>query len=93
MVVAEVELDQAVAEQRMLDRGPEFPRALRLEIGIAAVDPLGRKVGEADEVVEVELGDRAPDRQLGVPAAARLPVERQVRLQELERAVRGRRRR
>ena len=37
-IVPDVELEQAVAEQRMLDGRPEFPGALRLEVGVAAGD-------------------------------------------------------
>ena len=42
-VVADVELEQAVAEQRMLDGRAELPCALRLEIGVAAGDALRRR--------------------------------------------------
>ena len=52
--------------------------------------PLTRSLlssADADEVEEIELGDRSPDGELRMPAAARLPVERQARLEEFERAV------
>src|SRR5258705_7987824 len=88
-VMAEVELDQPVAKQRMVDRGPEFPGALRLKVGVAAVDPPRRKVAEADEIVKVELGDGPFDRQLGVPPATWLPIQGDVGFEEFQRPVRG----
>src|SRR5437763_1878130 len=86
--MAEVDLEEPIAEQRMIDARAIFPRALRLEIGIAPGNPVDRQVSDADEIIEVELRDRPTDRNLGVPATARFPVERQTRLQELERPVR-----
>ena len=66
---------------------PRIPRSRWAKLRIAAVDALLRKVGDADEIVEIELGHRPPDAQLRVPAAARFPVERQARLEEFEAAV------
>ena len=41
-VMAEVQLEQPVAEQRMFDGRPEFPGPLRLQVRVAAVDTVGR---------------------------------------------------
>ena len=62
-VIADVELGEAVAEQRMLDRAAKFPGLLRHQVGIAGIDAIGREFGRADEVVEIELGDGALGRQ------------------------------
>src|SRR6478672_4236818 len=86
-IVAEVELEQAVAEDRVFDGGSEFPRPLGHELGIGARDTLGRQVADTDEIVEVQLGDGAPYRELSVPTGAGLPVQRDVRLQEFQRSV------
>src|SRR5437868_7650461 len=83
-IVPQIELEQAIAQQRVFDARPELPGSLRLEIGIADGDPPGREVADADEIIEVELRDRPPHRQLRAPAAARLPVQSEVRLQEFE---------
>jgi hypothetical protein len=66
----------------MIGRRPELPGLLRLQVCIAAIDPLGRNLAEADEVIEVELCDRPPDRKLRVPLAARFPVEGEIGLDE-----------
>src|SRR6185369_8280540 len=71
----------------MVDGRPIFPGALWLQVGVASGHPLNRQVANTDEVVEVELRDCPADRELGVPAAAGLPVDRQVRLEELECSV------
>ena len=41
-VIADVELGEAVAEQRMLDRAAKLPGLLRHQVGIAGIDPVGR---------------------------------------------------
>ena len=87
LIMAQVELQQTIAEQRMIDGRPDLPCTLRLQLRISTVDTLRRKIGTADEVVEIELGYRPTDGEQGVPVAARLPVERDVRLEELELAV------
>ena len=43
---------------------------LGFQIGIAGVDPVSRQLGGADEVVEVELRDRAAYRDLAMQAIA-----------------------
>src|SRR4051812_13055524 len=71
----------------MLGGQAKLPAPLRLQILVAAADLVGREVGGADEVVEIELRDGPPDRGLGMPAAAGLPVDGEVGLEELERSV------
>src|SRR6185503_7132805 len=83
-VIAKFEPNLALREDRVLDQQAAFPGALGLEIGVAAVDPAHRQLGGADEIEEVELRHRAAQDRLRMPAAARLPVERQARLQELQ---------
>src|SRR5437764_14858987 len=90
LVVAEVELEQTVAQQRMVEASAILPCALRLEVGIAARHPMDRQVPDADEIVEIELGYISADRELGVPSAARFPIHAQVGLEELKRPVGGR---
>jgi hypothetical protein len=46
----ELDLGEALAEQRVLDRQPRFPAALRLKLGVAAVDPPDRELGIGDEI-------------------------------------------
>ena len=41
-VMADIQLEQAITEQGMFDSRAEFPRALRLQIGVAAGDPIDR---------------------------------------------------
>src|SRR5437763_11435190 len=57
-VISELQPNLAVFENRMLEQQPAFPATVRLQIGIAAVDAAKRQLGRADEIVEVELGDR-----------------------------------
>src|SRR5882757_3212814 len=73
----------------MIDGRPEFPGTLGFEAGVSAIDPAGGKIAKADEIVEIELSDRPPDRELGVPATTRLPVDRQIGFEEFERPVRN----
>ena len=54
---------------------------------IAAVHPLRGQIGNADEVVKIELRHRAPDRKQGMPPTSNLPVDGQVGLQKLELTV------
>ena len=89
-IMAEIELDQPSPSSGWSAVKPEFPRALRLQFRIAAVDARGRQVGDADEIIEIELRDGAADGKLSVPGAARLPVDRQRRLEEFQRAIRDR---
>ena len=86
-IVPEIELEQAFAEQRMFGAGSEFPAALGHKIFVSAADLVGREIRRAHEIVEIELRDGPANRGLGVPAAARLPVDRQVRFQELQRPI------
>src|SRR6187551_1580318 len=75
----------------MLGSGAELPRPLGLQILVSGVHPVRRKLGDADEVIKVELRDGTPDGQPSMPAIAGLsPVDRQIGLDELERPVRKR---
>ena len=67
LVVPEVELEKSVTQKRMVDGCTEFPGALGLQACIAAVHPLRGQIGNADEVVKIELRHRAPDRKQGMP--------------------------
>ena len=40
-VVPEIQFDQSSTEHRMVTRKSEFPRALRLQIRVAAIDAIG----------------------------------------------------
>src|SRR4029079_1876335 len=83
-VIAKFEPNLALREDRVLNQQAAFPGALGLEIGVAAVDPAHRQLGGADEIEDVELRRQGAQDCLRMPAAARLPVERQAWLQELQ---------
>ena len=90
-VIAQLELGQPLDQQRVLDRRAGFPAALRLQLGIAAVDPVRGEFGIGNEIEEIELRHLAPRNHLHTPAGARasggLPVEGQAGLEEAQRAL------
>src|SRR3954454_6342928 len=86
-IVTELQANLAFLEERVLEQQPAFPAALRLKVSIAPVDAPDRELRIGNEVVEVELRDGAAKDQLGVPPAARLPVERDAGLRERELTV------
>ena len=88
LIMTKVELQQTVAEQRMIDGCPDLPCPLRQQLGIATVDALRRKIGTADEVVEIELGDRPTDGEKACqPPPAGFQSSVMFGLEELELAV------
>ena len=72
--MAEVELEQPVAQQRVIDGCPKFPRPLGLQVGVAATHALSRKIGAADEVIVklVRNGDGDLNGEINADDFARL---------------------
>ena len=61
-------------KQRVLSRQTELPSPLRLQILVARIHAIRRKLCNADEVVEIELCDGAAHGQPTMPAVSWPPV-------------------